>query len=58
MLEFISLHLGTIIVGLLVLAGVSSIVIKMVRDKKKGKSVGCGCGCESCPSASAGCETK
>lgn len=44
--------MGTFIVGGVLLAIVAAIVIKLVRDKKKGG--GCGCGCASCPHAS-GC---
>ncbi|MDD4691535.1 FeoB-associated Cys-rich membrane protein [Eubacterium aggregans] len=42
--------MGTFIVGGVLLAIVAAIVIKLVRDKKKGG--GCGCGCTSCPHAS------
>ena len=38
--------MGTFIVGGVLLAIVAAIVIKLVRDKKKGG--GCGCGCEEC----------
>ncbi len=40
--------MGTfVIAGILVLA-VALIIVKLVRDRKKGKS--CSCGCEGCPS--------
>ncbi len=48
----ISEILGTAIV-LLVLVLISAlIIIKLVRDKKAGKS-SCGCGCAACPMSSA-----
>jgi hypothetical protein len=47
MLEFLSENIGTIIVGLVVAGIVAAVIIKLVRDKKKGKCVGCNCG--SCP---------
>jgi hypothetical protein len=57
MIEFLALHLGTIVVGLLVLAGVISIIAGLVRDKKKGKCAGCGGGCGGC-SGGTSCTTK
>lgn len=52
MLVFLKDNLSTIIIGLIILAVVAGIVVKMIRDKKKGKtSCNCGCGCENCPSA-------
>jgi hypothetical protein len=48
MIDFLRQNLGTI-VTLLVLAGiVAAIVVKFVRDKRKGKSIICNCGCEAC----------
>lgn len=44
---FIAQNIGTIIVGLILLAVVALIVRKLVRDKRSGKG-GCGCGCENC----------
>jgi hypothetical protein len=41
-------NLGTIVVGLVVLAIIAAIVVVMIRNKKKGKST-CGCGCSNCP---------
>ena len=52
MLQFIALHLGTIIIATLVFAGVAGIVVKIVKDRKKGKCVGCSCGCEGCDASS------
>ena len=52
MLAFIKENLSTIIIGLIILGAVVGIVIKMIKDKKNGKTAcNCGCGCESCPSA-------
>lgn len=51
MLEWISQNLATIIIALIIVVIVAGIVIKMMRDKKSGKT-SCGCGCENCPSSS------
>ncbi|MDR1800594.1 MAG: FeoB-associated Cys-rich membrane protein [Lachnospiraceae bacterium] len=51
MISGIIANIGTIIIGLILLTVVALIIAKIVRDKKKGKSVGCGCGCADCPSA-------
>ena len=40
--------MGTAIVGLALLAIVSLIVRKMIKDKKQGKSIQCGCDCKHC----------
>ncbi len=47
-INFISENLGTIAVGASVLCLVALLVLKLVKDKKAGKS-GCSCGCSSCP---------
>ena len=47
MLAWLSENLGTIIVSLILIAVVSTVIVKMVKDKKHGKS-SCGCGCENC----------
>ncbi|MDO5521857.1 MAG: FeoB-associated Cys-rich membrane protein [bacterium] len=40
--------MGTVIVGVIVVAIVAAIIIKMVKDKKQGKSLQCGCDCKHC----------
>lgn len=47
MLQWISENIGTIAVGLVLLAVVILIVRVMMRDKKQGKS-SCGGNCASC----------
>lgn len=47
MLEWLSANLGTVIVGTILFVILAAIVIKMVKDKKKGKT-SCGCGCANC----------
>lgn len=42
--------MGTIIVGAAVAAIIAAVVIKLVKDRKKGKS-SCGCGCANCAMA-------
>lgn len=52
MMAFLSANWGTILVGILVLAVVVGVIVKMRKDKAKGKNAcGCGGGCSSCPSA-------
>ncbi|HWS29306.1 MAG TPA: FeoB-associated Cys-rich membrane protein [Clostridia bacterium] len=50
MSEWLSANWGTLVVGLVVLAIVAAVVVKMVRDKKKNKG-GCACGCDGCASS-------
>ncbi len=40
--------MGTLAVGVIVLAIVALIIRSMVKDKKKGKSIHCGCDCKHC----------
>ena len=40
-------NLGTIVVSLILAAIVILVILKMVKDKKKGK-ISCGCGCSGC----------
>lgn len=47
MLQWFHQNLGTIVIGLAVLAVVAFIVWKMAKDKKNGRS-SCGCGCANC----------
>ena len=49
-MDFIVNNMGTIVVGVMVLGVLGAIVLKMVSDKKKGKT-SCSCGCGSCPNA-------
>ena len=44
MFEFITANLGTIVTGLVILAVAAAIVIKLIKDKRKGKCCSCGCG--------------
>lgn len=53
MLDFFANNWGTLLAGVITLAVVSLIIVKLIRDKKKGKK-SCGCDCGSC-SASAVC---
>lgn len=47
--NFFSEHIGDIIVGGILIVIVASIVVKMIRDKKAGRSsCGCGGGCSGC----------
>jgi len=40
-------NLGTIVISAVLVLIVALIIVKMVRDKRKGKS-SCGCGCSNC----------
>lgn len=53
MAAFWTAYGSTMVVGGLLLAVVIGILVKLVRAKRTGKSVGCGCGCRDCPGASA-----
>lgn len=52
MAAFFSENLSTILIAAVLVFIVGAIVIKLVKDKRKGKSVGCNCGCKGCPSSS------
>ena len=50
MLDFFVNNWGTLLAGVIVLAVVILVIVKLIRDKKKGKS-SCGCGCSNCAMA-------
>lgn len=50
MIEFFATYFSTIVVGGLVGLLLFAVIIKMIKDKKKGKS-SCGCHCADCPSS-------
>ena len=50
MLDFLSNNWGTILIGGIIAVAVVLVIIKMYRDKKKGRS-SCGCNCSNCPSS-------
>ncbi len=47
MLSFISNNIGTITVSIILFTILLLIIMKIIKDKKHGKS-SCGCGCSSC----------
>lgn len=47
MLSWLLQNLSTIIIGAILLAIIVLIIVRMVGNKRKGKS-SCGCGCSSC----------
>jgi hypothetical protein len=55
MIIFIAENIGTIAVGLVLLGIVMAIIIKMLRDNRKGKHLGSDC--VACPKSSY-CNTK
>lgn len=56
MLAFLTANLSTIIIAVIVIGILAAVIVKMIKDKKKGKS-SCGCGCENC-AASEICHKK
>ncbi|AEF82869.1 FeoB-associated Cys-rich membrane protein [Leadbettera azotonutricia] len=52
MKEFLSTNGSTIIVGAIVFAALAFVLIRLIRNLRRGKA-GCGCGCSDC-TASAG----
>ena len=44
MLDFFVNNWGTLLAGVIVLAVVILVIVKLIRDKKKGKK-SCGCDC-------------
>jgi hypothetical protein len=47
MIMWISKNISTIIICIVLAGAVAGIIIKMIMNKKKGKS-SCGCGCSNC----------
>ncbi len=56
MIEWITANIANIVVMLIIAAIVTAIIVKMVRDKRQGKS-SCGCGCGGCASSES-CRSK
>ncbi len=50
MLEFLAANWQTLAVGGVLLLIIALAVVKLVRDRKRGKS-SCSCGCEGCANA-------
>lgn len=50
MIEWLSENMSTIIISLVLFGIVLSIVYKIIKDKKQGKS-SCGCNCAHCAMA-------
>lgn len=50
-------YIGTVIVGALLLAAVAFVIVKMIKDKKSGKS-SCGCNCPGCSGGKCPCRIK
>ncbi|MBQ1284285.1 MAG: FeoB-associated Cys-rich membrane protein [Acutalibacteraceae bacterium] len=48
MLDWIINNIGTVVVGALLAAAVAAVIIKLIKDKRAGKS-SCGCNCSGCP---------
>lgn len=50
MMKFLSEYGGTILVSVIVAVALTTVVIKLLKDKKAGKT-SCSCGCKNCPSS-------
>ena len=48
MAAWLTAHLATVLICLVLAAIVVLILLSLIRDRKKGKS-SCGCGCGGCP---------
>ncbi|MCI5683744.1 MAG: FeoB-associated Cys-rich membrane protein [Eubacteriales bacterium] len=48
MLAWLSENLATVIICAALIAVIAAIVIRLILNKKKGRS-SCGCGCDNCP---------
>ncbi len=57
MLQWLQANLATILVALIVFAVLALVLVKMIRDRKRGKT-SCSCGCSACPHAAACHQTK
>lgn len=56
MFAWIGENLATIVICVILVLMVAAILIRMVRNRKKGIS-SCGCGCANCPMSGA-CHSK
>lgn len=56
MLDWIVQNLANIVICLVLILAVSLAVVKLVRDKRAGRS-SCGCGCSAC-SANGACSGR
>lgn len=48
MFAWLSENIATVIICAVLIAIVAAIIVKLIKDKKQGKS-SCGCGCADCP---------
>ena len=46
-ITWLGTNIGTIVISLILVGIISAIVVKLIKDKKQGKS-SCGCGCTNC----------
>ena len=56
MLAYLAENIATIIICAVLVAVVAAIIVGMIKNRKKGKSI-CGCGCSDCP-MSGSCHTE
>ena len=57
MLKIILENWSTILVCAILIGIISLIIVKLIRDKRRGKTLGCDCGCNECH-YSKNCQTK
>ena len=48
---WLSNNMSTIVVCIVLIAVVTAIIVRMIKNKKQGKS-SCGCGCQNCAARS------
>lgn len=48
---WLSSNMSTIVVCIVLIGVVTSIIVRMIKNKKQGKS-SCGCGCQNCAARS------
>ena len=47
MKQWLTENISTVIIAVILLAALTAIAVKLIRNKKQGKS-SCGCGCKNC----------
>ena len=50
MILWITSNIGTVVAAFIIVAIIAAALVKIIKDKKKGRS-SCGCGCSHCPMA-------
>ena len=56
MFQWLASNWGTILVVVILIAVVTAVIIKLIKNKKAGKS-SCGCDCSTCSGVCSTCRT-